>query len=168
MASSGMFMIIAIVAVFLPSILATEHVVGDKTGWRPGFDYKTWAQGKTFYVGDTLVFKYTPGAHNVLRVNGTGFQECKAADDIVPLTTGNDVIPLSTPGKKWYICGVAKHCESGNQKLSITVLPQLGSPATSPSPSPTGTTPSGAAGDIASRYHGLIVAIVGVFGMIMF
>jgi hypothetical protein len=27
-----MFMIIAIVAVFLPSILATEHVVGDKTG----------------------------------------------------------------------------------------------------------------------------------------
>ena len=54
MASSRMFMIIAIVAVFLPSILATEHVVGDKTGWRPGFDYKTWAQGKTFYVGDTL------------------------------------------------------------------------------------------------------------------
>lgn len=41
-------MIIAIVAVFLPSILATEHVVSDKTGWRPGFDYKTWAQGKTF------------------------------------------------------------------------------------------------------------------------
>jgi len=37
----------------------------------------------------------------VLRVDGTGFQECKAADDIVPLTTGNDVIPLSTPGNKW-------------------------------------------------------------------
>jgi hypothetical protein len=49
-----MFMIIAIVTVFLPSILATEHMVGDKTGWRPGFDYKTWAQGKTFYVGDTF------------------------------------------------------------------------------------------------------------------
>jgi len=47
------------------------------------------------------VFKYTAGAHNVLRVDGTGFQECKAADDIVPLTTGNDVIPLSTPGNKW-------------------------------------------------------------------
>ncbi|KAH8521822.1 hypothetical protein H0E87_002746 [Populus deltoides] len=143
MASSRMFMIIAIVAVFLPSILATEHVVGDKTGWRPGFDYKTWAQGKAFYVGDTLVFKYTAGAHNVLRVNGTGFQGCKAADDIVPLTTGNDVIPLSTPGKKWL------HLWCG-QTL------------------PTGTTPSGAAGDIASRYHGLIVAIVGIFGMIMF
>ncbi|KAG6788410.1 hypothetical protein POTOM_004476 [Populus tomentosa] len=100
MASSRMFMIIAIVAVFLPPILATEHVVGDKKGWRPGFDYKSWDQGKTFYVGDTLVFKYTAGAHNVLRVNGTGFQECKAADDIVPLTTGNDVI-LSTPGNKW-------------------------------------------------------------------
>ncbi|KAF9689424.1 hypothetical protein SADUNF_Sadunf01G0090800 [Salix dunnii] len=130
-------------AVFVPSVLTTEHVVGDKTVWNPGFDYKTWAQGKAFYVGDTLVFKYTPGAHSVLTVNGTGFQERKAANDIVLLTTGND-------------------------KLSITVLPQLGSPETSPSSSPTSTTSSGAAGNIASRYYGLIVAIAGIFGMIMF
>ena len=86
----------------------------------------------------------------------------------MPLTTGNDVIPLSTPGNKWYICGVAKHCESGNQKLSITVLPQLGSPETSPSSSPTSTTSSGAADNIASRYYRLLVAIVGIFRMIMF
>ncbi|CAK7335390.1 unnamed protein product [Dovyalis caffra] len=164
MASSRLLMIIAIVAVFVPSILAAEHMVGDKTGWTPGFDYQTWAHGKAFLVGDTLVFKYTPGEHNVLRVNGTGFQECKAANDTVPLSTGNDVIPLSTPGRKWYICGVAKHCESGNQKLFITVLPQSASPATSPSPTPTGTSPSGAAGNFASRYYGFIVAIVGILG----
>jgi len=198
MASCRIFMTIAIVAVFVPSILATEHMVGDKTGWTLGFNYQTWAQGKAFYVGDTLgsstlfkqtafifyyhciqlffltiwflgaVFKYTPGAHNVLSVNGTGFEECKAADDIVPLTTGNDVITLSTPGKKWYICSVPGHCESGNQKLFITVLPQLSSPATSPFPGPTDTSPSGAAGNIASTYYGLIAAIVGIFGMIMF
>jgi hypothetical protein len=47
-------MIIAIVAVFVPSILATEHMVGDKKGWTLGFNYQTWAQGKAFYVGDTL------------------------------------------------------------------------------------------------------------------
>ncbi|XP_011033855.1 PREDICTED: mavicyanin-like [Populus euphratica] len=162
MASPKMFMIIAIVAVSVPSILATEHLVGDATGWKPGFDYGAWAKGKEFHVGDTLCFKYSAGAHNVLRVNGTGFQECKAAGDTVPLSSGNDVISLSTPGKKWYICGFAKHCESGNQKLAITVLAQLGSPSTSPSPSPTGTSPSGATGSTVSRYYGLIVAIVGM------
>ncbi|KAG6751676.1 hypothetical protein NC652_030767 [Populus alba x Populus x berolinensis] len=168
MASCRIFMIFAIVAVFVPPILATEHMVGDKTGWTLGFNYETWAQGKAFHVGDTLVFKYTPGAHNVLSVNGTGFEDCKAADDIVPLTTGNDVVTLSTPGKKWYICSVPGHCESGNQKLFITVLPQLSSPASSPFPGPTDTSPSGAAGNIASTYYGLIAAIGGIFGMIMF
>jgi hypothetical protein len=63
MASCRIFMIIAIVAVFVPSILATEHMVGDKTGWTLGFNYQTWAQGKAFYVGDTLgsstLFKQT-------------------------------------------------------------------------------------------------------------
>ena len=49
-----MFMIIAIVAVSVPSILATEHLVGDATGWKPGFDYGAWANGKEFHVGDTL------------------------------------------------------------------------------------------------------------------
>ncbi|CAK7335391.1 unnamed protein product [Dovyalis caffra] len=141
MTSSKIFTIVAIVAVFVPSVLGIEHLV---------------------------VFKCTPEAHNVLKVNGTGFQECKATADTVPLTPGNDVIPLSTPGRKWYICGVAKHCESGNQKLAITVLAQLGSPSTSPSPSPTGTSASEASGSIASRYYGLLVAIVGILGMVIF
>lgn len=40
------------------------------------------------------------------------------------LTSGYDVITLQTTGRKWYICGVGKHCEQGGMKLFITVLPQ--------------------------------------------
>ena len=54
MASSQYFFILAIVATLVPSILATEFVVGDDKGWTVNFDCQAWAQGKEFYVGDTL------------------------------------------------------------------------------------------------------------------
>ena len=49
------------------------------------------------------------------------------------LTTGNDVITLAIPGRKWYICGVNDHCANYGQKLAITVLEELASPAPAPS-----------------------------------
>lgn len=67
------------------------------------------------------------GAHNVYKVNGTAFQQCSVPPPSEALTTGNDKITLATAGRKWYICGVGKHCDNG-MKLVITVL--------SPSPSP--------------------------------
>ncbi|CAN6723357.1 unnamed protein product [Malus baccata var. baccata] len=100
MATSQLFLILAILALFAPSILATDYVVGNDKGWTINFDYQAWAQGKTFYVGDNLVFNYPKGAHNVFKVNGTGFQECSAPLDSVPLTSGKDVINLATPGRK--------------------------------------------------------------------
>ncbi|XP_050378243.1 blue copper protein 1b-like [Argentina anserina] len=138
MAPSRFFVILAILAVFAPSILATNYIVGDDEGWTTGFDYQVWAQGKMFVVGDNLVFKYPKGVHNVLKVNGTGFQQCAAPVGTAPLTSGNDVINLATPGRKWYICGVAKHCAAG-QKLLITVKPSIApipGPLPAPSPSP--------------------------------
>jgi hypothetical protein len=33
---------------------ATDHVVGDASGWTSGVDYTTWTKGKTFSVGDNL------------------------------------------------------------------------------------------------------------------
>ncbi|KAK9927401.1 hypothetical protein M0R45_024585 [Rubus argutus] len=99
-----------------------------------------------FFVGDNLVFNYQEGVHNVLKVNGTGFKQCAAPAGTVPLTSGNDVINLSTPGRKWYICGAPNHCAVGGQKLAITVMPSSFAPGaspvsvisvTAPSPSPT-------------------------------
>nr|XP_011463792.1 PREDICTED: stellacyanin-like [Fragaria vesca subsp. vesca] len=131
MASTQHFVILAIIlAIFAPSILATDYIVGDGKGWTINFDYQAWAQGKMFYVGDILVFNYPQGVHNVYKVNGTGFQECAVPAGVMPLTSGNDVINLATPGRKWYICGVARHCSVG-QKLFITVMPSM-----APSPSP--------------------------------
>ncbi|XVF51608.1 hypothetical protein PTKIN_Ptkin04bG0197900 [Pterospermum kingtungense] len=165
MASSKIFFIIAAVVAFsaIPSSLATEFVVGDDKGWSLDFDYQGWPAGKEFRVGDKLVFNYTPGVHNVLRVNGTEFQQCAAADNIVPLITGNDVITLATPGRKWYICGVAKHCAARNMKLNITVLSQAGSPSSAPIPnSPT----SAARGNAVSSFHGwIVVSVISFVGM---
>lgn len=57
------------------------------------------------------------------KVNGTDFKKCSVPQGSdLPLTTGNDVLTLATPGRKWYLCDVGKHCENG-QKLFITVQP---------------------------------------------
>ncbi|KAK3429093.1 hypothetical protein EUGRSUZ_E00500 [Eucalyptus grandis] len=109
--------------------MGTDFMVGDDKGWTLNFDYQAWAEGKQFYVGDNLVFKYPEGAHDVLKVNGTGFQHCVAPAGTVALATGNDVVPLLMPGKKWYICGIGNHCATGNMKLVITVLPNTEAPA---------------------------------------
>ncbi|KAI3877388.1 hypothetical protein MKX03_026445 [Papaver bracteatum] len=72
-----MFIILAIVAIILPFVaFATNHVVGDESGWNNKFNYAAGAKDKQFYVGDTLSFMYTPGSHNVFKVNGTEFDQC--------------------------------------------------------------------------------------------
>ncbi|KAH7549526.1 hypothetical protein JRO89_XS13G0045200 [Xanthoceras sorbifolium] len=168
MGSSSFFIIFAIAACFVPSILAIEHLVGDDKGWTTNFDYQTWAQGKEFHVGDKLVFNYPSQAHSVLRISDeSSFKQCSKPDGVLALTSGNDVITLATPGKKWYICGVGKHCEAANQKLAITVLPQDGS-ASSPSPN---SPPLSAAAraSFASVYYGLsafVVVFLGVLNMV--
>ena len=89
------------------------------------------------------MFKYVAGKHNVFRVNGTLFQQCSIPPTNEALTSGYDVITLATPGRKWYICGVGKHCESGGMKLFINVLPQSVPPTPWVSPAPSSPVPSG-------------------------
>ncbi|XP_047337961.1 blue copper protein 1a-like [Impatiens glandulifera] len=158
------FLVLAgVVSADLPS---TYHVVGDDKGWTLNFDYQAWAQGKEFRVGDKLVFNYNKDSHNVLKVNGTGFQQCNATSAIgEALISGNDIVTLATPGRKWYICGIGKHCEVGNMKLVITViLPQDG--PGSPAPSPTGTSIAGA-GKMSMKYVA-IVAPLAIMLMLIF
>ncbi|XP_059664061.1 blue copper protein 1b-like [Cornus florida] len=123
MAATTHIIIIAILALSI-SVSAKEFIVGDDAGWTVNFDYQDWANGKEFVVGDKLVFKYPVGNHNVFKVNGTAFKACMKPPPSEAMTTGNDVITLATPGKKWYICGVGMHCAYGEQKLAITVQPQ--------------------------------------------
>ncbi|XP_030453168.2 blue copper protein 1a-like [Syzygium oleosum] len=119
------FAILAIATlVALPSVaLATQWTVGDGYGWNIGYNYTDWAEEKVFLVGDSLLFSYLAGFHNVLKLsNATDFQACKKPPENEALTSGHDVIPLKTTGVKWYICGIQDHCAVFNQKLKITVV----------------------------------------------
>ncbi|XP_022922162.1 cucumber peeling cupredoxin-like [Cucurbita moschata] len=98
----------------------TNHTVGDQSGWTTGVDYSSWAAGKTFFVGDFLVFRYKKGVHNVLDVDVSTFSKCAKPKDQRPLNTGNDFVPLTLPGFKWFISTIGHDCKSG-QKLIISV-----------------------------------------------
>ncbi|XP_062075888.1 blue copper protein 1b-like [Humulus lupulus] len=179
MASSSSYQLIfitlaiIIIAILVPSISAVEYVVGDETGWTTNFDYQAWALGKEFHVGDKLVFKYPEGDHNVFKVDGAGFKQCAPPANTAALTSGNDVITLTTPGRKWYICGVSQHCQVGNQKLLITVLgdDQVASPTPTPtptsSPSPTQEDqPSTANLNSFSRLLGFVTTFLLITGLL--
>ncbi|PKI77305.1 hypothetical protein CRG98_002250 [Punica granatum] len=71
--------------------------------------------------------------HNVFKVNQTEFKECIKPPPNLVLTSWNDIIQLTSPGNKWYICGVRKHCSLFQQKLAINVL-ETNDPAPSPLP----------------------------------
>ncbi|CAI0476689.1 unnamed protein product [Linum tenue] len=160
----SMFAVVAALAVFAPMMAsATQYVVGDETGWTKDFDYTTWTAGKQFFVGDSLVFNYPAGKHNVFKVNGTDFQQCSKPLVGAPLTTGSDEIELKTTGRKWYICGVSGHCATG-QKLVITVSDGSAAPAPTPVSPSTGAAP----GSIVSAGFAAVTVVVGVVGMSMF
>ncbi|KAL6326100.1 hypothetical protein AAG906_000975 [Vitis piasezkii] len=160
MASKRFVGAMAILAFVLPVVaMATEFTVGDDRGWTINFDYEAWAKDKVFHVGDKLVFQYTAGRHNVFKVNGTAFTNCTIPLANEAIKTGNDVITLATPGRKWYIYGVNDHCANYGQKLVITVLEELASPAPAPS-NPTAPAPNSAHGISGSGYQLLMAAMV--------
>nr|GMD75072.1 basic blue protein-like [Ipomoea batatas] len=157
MATKAFLIALAVIAAVAAPALGEDFIVGDDNGWKNNnFDYAAWAQSKEFHVGDRLVFKYTPGSHNVFKVDGAGFKDCKPPLGSDPLKSGNDAIELKQEGKKWYICGVGDHCNAGGMKLVINVLPAGGAgapsqPPTSP-PTPSSPAPSAASDIAASKF----------------
>ncbi|CAK8543865.1 unnamed protein product [Lathyrus sativus] len=139
MASSGVIFILSISMVLLSSVtMATDHIVGDDKGWTVDFNYTQWAQKIVFRVGDNLVFNYNPSFHNVFKVNGTLFQNCTFPPENEALSTGKDIIPLKTEGRKWYVCGKGDHCAARQMKFVITVQAEGAPTPSSPPPSSTG------------------------------
>ncbi|KAJ1409090.1 Phytocyanin domain [Sesbania bispinosa] len=123
---------LAISMVLLSSVaMATDYVVGDTNGWKTDFNYTQWAQDKVFRVGDNIVFNYDNTKHNVFKVNGTQFKDCTVPPENEALTSGKDVIPLKSEGRKWYICGKPNHCSDHQMKLVINVVAEGPAPAPS-------------------------------------
>ncbi|KAI8546434.1 hypothetical protein RHMOL_Rhmol07G0117000 [Rhododendron molle] len=170
MASWKILVALAIFALAFPSTLATQWIVGDSAGWTNlNVNYTEWAVGKTFFVGDTLVFKYIPLTHNVIEVPVPDYVNCTIPVGAKPLVTGEDKIQLQTTGNHSYICGFPNHCAQG-MKLLITVSAE--GPAAPPS-SGGGITvlaspPSAAPGIIAFwKCHAWVVGVFSILVMIM-
>ncbi|GLJ09056.1 hypothetical protein SUGI_0100950 [Cryptomeria japonica] len=124
---------------------ATDYTVGDAQQWGFGANYTTWASSKTFLVGDTLVFIYANGAHDVLEVQKSAYDSCATSNPTKQYTDGNTRISLTSSGTRYFICGITGHC-SGGMKVAVTVsagtsttptTPAAPSPSTKTAPAPT-------------------------------
>ncbi|GJN24599.1 hypothetical protein PR202_gb12350 [Eleusine coracana subsp. coracana] len=113
-----------IAAAFLPMLAsATDYHVGDKAGWTLSY---------------SIVFTYPKGNHTVTEVDGQTFKECyRQGNTIKEWNSGNDTVKLDKPGRRWFFCSVADHCEMG-LKLVVNVGgaegPSSPSPASPPIP----------------------------------
>ncbi|KAI3994593.1 hypothetical protein MKX01_028337 [Papaver californicum] len=117
------FLLISLILVGLSSISIANaskvHIVGDTKQWGLSGSYNKWCTHKSFFAGDTLVFKYPGGAHNTVRVSKFGYKSCKATgrESAKALWTGNDKFRLNK-GNNYFICGIAGHCSAG-MKINV-------------------------------------------------
>ncbi|XP_058201130.1 uncharacterized protein LOC131315910 [Rhododendron vialii] len=118
------------------------YVVGDALGWivPPGgpIAYSTWASGKTFFVGDTLVFNFENGTQDVAEVTKAAYDSCDTTNPTTVLTNSPVSITLSTAGDYFFTSTYSRHCYLG-QKLAITVVGTTSGPTSSPAPPPPST-----------------------------
>ncbi|KAJ0106329.1 hypothetical protein Patl1_19337 [Pistacia atlantica] len=101
-------------------VAATNHVVGQVSGWDLDSDVAEWAASTTFRVGDTLVFKYSP-EYDVQEVGQLAFTTCDTTKPIKEYNDGFTTIMLTEPGTRYFICGQLGHCDSG-MKMEVDVL----------------------------------------------
>ncbi|KAL3511893.1 hypothetical protein ACH5RR_024610 [Cinchona calisaya] len=130
----------------LKCALAAEYVIGDGIGWNippnGAATYTNWASGKTFRVGDILVFNFGTNTHDVVQVPKASYDACNSNNAIGSvIKNGPANVTLDTAGDHYYICTFGGHCTAG-QKVAISVSSSSGSPpgANPPTKSPVPTT----------------------------
>ncbi|XVE66303.1 hypothetical protein DITRI_Ditri08aG0070100 [Diplodiscus trichospermus] len=127
-------------ATLIQLAMAANYTVGGSSGgWDSSTDLQTWVASQKLVVGDNLIFQYTPN-HDVLEVTKADYDSCKTSSPIQTYNDGNTVIPLSSPGKRYFICGTLGHCSQGMQ-IEIDTLATSTPPATSPNPPSTSPAP---------------------------
>ncbi|XP_010477507.1 PREDICTED: blue copper protein [Camelina sativa] len=113
--------------------------------WSLGTDYTPLTTGKSFAVGDTIVFTYGAG-HTVDEVSENDYKSCTLGNSITSDSSGTTTISLTTTGPRYFICGIPGHC-AGGMKLAITVASTtsngVGGGTTTPTPTPTSFTGGG-------------------------
>ncbi|GMI98259.1 hypothetical protein HRI_003495200 [Hibiscus trionum] len=139
MAVAAALLLLLLVA---PAAYAVQHIVGDRSGWTETVDYSDWVRGKTFTVGDTLVFNYG-SSHRVDEVTRSDYTNCETGNAIDSHSDGNTIVTLSKAGTMYFICPVLGHCSSG-MKLAVDVVATSGTSPATPSTRSGSSTPSGA------------------------
>ncbi|EOA28818.1 hypothetical protein CARUB_v10025057mg [Capsella rubella] len=141
MASRDMLIIFTVLATtFIGLTVATDHTIGGPSGWTVGASLRSWAAAQTFAVGDNLVFSYPAAFHDVVEVTKPEFDSCQAVKPLITFANGNSIVPLTTPGKRYFICGMPGHCSQG-MKLEVNVVPTAAATAAPTAPLPN-TVPS--------------------------
>ncbi|PPS15312.1 hypothetical protein GOBAR_AA05256 [Gossypium barbadense] len=128
------------IGMFMELAMAANHTVGGASGgWDTSTDLQSWVASQTFAVGDNLIFQYTPN-HDVLEVTKADHDSCQTSSPLQTYTDGNTVIPLTSPGKRYFICGTLGHCSQGMQ-IEIDTLATPLSPDAPSAESPTLASP---------------------------
>ncbi|TYH96119.1 hypothetical protein ES332_A12G156400v1 [Gossypium tomentosum] len=122
------------IGMFMELAMAANHTVGGASGgWDTSTDLQSWVASQTFAVGDNLIFQYTPN-HDVLEVTKADHDSCQTSSPLQTYTDGNTVIPLTSPGKRYFICGTLGHCSEHLDTVAASPSPSS-PPSASPSPS---------------------------------
>ncbi|XP_021750718.1 basic blue protein-like [Chenopodium quinoa] len=148
----SMMVVVVLMVLIAKEVSATQHVVGGSDGWDETTDYDSWAKSQTFKVGDTLVFKYTPGLHSVMELGSESeYKKCDTSNAANSMNGGNDVVKLDKAGTRFFTCGTAGHCGAG-MKLKVNVVGATGSSSSS-SPS---SSSSSSTSDVSTAYQSLL------------
>ncbi|OMO99968.1 Plastocyanin-like protein [Corchorus olitorius] len=124
---------LAATALLIQLAMAANYTVGGPNGsWDSSTDLQTWVAAQKFEVGDNLIFQYLPN-HDVLEVSKPDYDNCQTSSPIQTHNDGNTVIPLTAPGKRYFICGTMGHCDQGMKIEIDTLASSTPPPTTSPS-----------------------------------
>ncbi|GMH28587.1 hypothetical protein Nepgr_030430 [Nepenthes gracilis] len=98
---------------------ATVYTVGDSAGWDISTDLDSWVKGKTFAVGDALLFQYS-SYHSLSELTKSNYEDCNTTVPLQSYTGGNTSVPLTEAGNRYFACGNKLHC-LGGMKLKVHV-----------------------------------------------
>ncbi|XP_076939716.1 umecyanin-like [Bidens hawaiensis] len=120
------FNMVAVILSFMAirySATAVQHIVGDANGWVIPMNrsfYTDWASMNIFTIGDSLVFDFPTGTHDVAEVSKDDYDHCHVSNPGSTIKTGPATISLTVAGDHYYICSLEGHCLFG-QSLAINV-----------------------------------------------
>ncbi|WCJ30040.1 Cupredoxin superfamily protein [Euphorbia peplus] len=138
---------------------ATDHIVGESWGWQnpPNSSfYSSWASSHTFLVGDSLLFNFVTGVHDVATVTADAYNNCNKANLLNIQNNGPANVTLNSTGTFYYFCTFSNHC-SIDQKLAVTVVGSASTPPVTTAPPP--PTNSSASSVVVSSFMFLCVTM---------